>query len=107
MPFMTADIDRLANLRRTICALRAEEAALEAHLTAEAEFRGIDTLDGLGCDLMLERTRHRVFDIAHLPDEVLNDDRFYSTRYATHLRIIDKLADDAVIDHAAPMALAS
>jgi hypothetical protein len=77
-------IDKLARIRAEMGELRAREAALEIELL---ENYGPGRHSGFCWDLHVEQTAHQIFDISMLPDEVLNDPTYYSSRNSTRIRL--------------------
>ncbi|WP_148087088.1 hypothetical protein [Pacificibacter maritimus] len=77
-------VDELAQIKNSIAELRAREHALE---TRFVQLRNSGPFSGFAGELVIEQTAHEVFDIAKLPDTVLNDPRFYSLRQVTSVRI--------------------
>jgi hypothetical protein len=83
--FMTrSPIDELARIRAKMGELRAREAALEVEFL---ENYGPGKHSGFSWELHVEQTAHRIFDISMLPDEVLNDPKYYSSRNSTRIRL--------------------
>lgn len=77
-------VDELANLRTKIAELRARETTLEARFIG---LRDQGTLTGFSGTLVVNNAVHDVFDIAKLPDAILNDPAFYTLRHVTSVRI--------------------
>ncbi|WP_417273469.1 hypothetical protein [Celeribacter halophilus] len=86
--YMTrSPVDELARLRAKIAELRAREAALEARFI---ECNDTGRFPGYTCDVVVSRTAYQVFDISKLPQEMLDDDRYYATKHVTSIRIEDR-----------------
>ncbi|WP_114285106.1 hypothetical protein [Candidatus Halocynthiibacter alkanivorans] len=83
--FMTrSPIDELARIRAEMGELRAREAALEIEFL---ENYGPGKHSGFSWELYVEKTAHQIFDISMLPDAVLNDPKYYSSRNSTRIRL--------------------
>lgn len=92
--YMTrSPVDELARLRAKIAELKAREAVLESRFL---ETEGSGRYPGFTCDVVVTRTAYQVFDISKLPEELLNDERFYATKHVTSIRIEEHDASDAV-----------
>lgn len=77
-------VDELAKIRGQIAELRARETTLEARFIKQ---RSSGPFTGFSGYVVVDQTAHEVFDIAKLPDAMLNDTRFYSLRHVTTVRI--------------------
>ncbi|SFI59102.1 hypothetical protein [Celeribacter neptunius] len=92
--YMTrSPVDELARLRGKIAELKAREATLEARfLQGNTSGR----YPGFTCDVVVSRTAYQVFDISKLPRDILDDERFYSTKHVTSIRLEEHDEDDAM-----------
>lgn len=84
MEMSLSPVDELAAIRAKIALLRARESALEARFLENNE-PGV--YPGFNVDVVVERTMHEVFDIAKLPNAVLNDPRYYAQKVTTRVHI--------------------
>lgn len=86
--FMTrSPVDELASIRNKIAELRAREAALEVRFL---EMNDTGRFSGFNAEVVVERNSHEVFDIMKLPQEMLDDPRYYATRHVTTVRIEER-----------------